>query len=124
MKSNKSHSTYNYNIKWNRRIMGKHKGCDFYSNNKRLTLQRKTAAFLGISFYDTFVKPLLKLRQRYKYSINTQFTEFITKAKYKTMITQIKAKPNLRKEILEQINKELNGSEERKEEMQKMKVNE
>ena len=40
------------------------------------------------------------------------------------MITQIKAEPNLRKEILEQINKELNGSEERKEEMQKMKVNE
>ena len=55
--------------------------------------------------------------QRYKYNINTQFTEFITKAKYKTMITYIKADPNLRKEILEQINKELNGSEERKEEM-------
>ena len=37
---------------------------------------------------------------------------------------QIKTDPNLRKEILEQINKELNGSEERKEEMWKMKVNE
>ena len=35
------------------------------------------------------------------------------------MITYIKADPNLRKEILEQINKELNGSEERKEEMWK-----
>ena len=32
---------------------------------------------------------------------------------------QIKTDPNLRKEILEQINKELNGSEERKEEIWK-----
>ena len=33
---------------------------------QRLTLPREAAALIELSFYDTFIKPLLKLRQRYK----------------------------------------------------------
>ena len=91
---------------------------------QRLTLPREAAALIGLSFYDTFIKPLLKLRQRYKNNNNKELTIYITKALHKAMIAWTKAEPNLRAEILEQINKELNQTEEIQEEIWKKIVNE
>ena len=91
---------------------------------QRLTLPREAAALIGLSFYDTFIKPLLKLRQRYKNNKNEELTKYITKAIHKAMITWTKAEPNLRPEIIEQINKELNGTEEIDEQNWKKIVNE
>ena len=91
---------------------------------QRLTLPREAAALIGLSFYDTFIKPLLKLRQRYKNNKNEELTKYITKAIHKAMITWTKAEPNLRSEIIEQINKDLNGTEEIDEQNWKKIVNE
>ena len=91
---------------------------------QRLTLPREAAGLIGLSFYDTFIKPLLKLRQRYKNNKNEELTKNITKAIHKAMITWTKAEPNLRPEIIEQINKDLNGTEEIDEQNWKKIVNE
>ena len=66
---------------------------------QRLTLPREAAALIGLTIY-------------------------ITKALHKAMIVWTKAEPNLRAEILEQINKEINQTEEIQEEIWKKIVNE
>ena len=78
---------------------------------------------MGLSFYDTFIKPLLKLRQRKKKEKNDELTKYITRATHKAMITWTKVEPNLRPEIIEQINKDLNGTEEINEQLWKKIVN-
>ena len=78
---------------------------------QRMTLPREAVALIGISYYDTFIKPMLKLRHRYHQNKNDQLKQYITKALHKAMLTWIKTEPNLRPEIIEQINKEINSIE-------------
>ena len=54
---------------------------------------------------------MLKLRQRYHQNKNDQLKQYITTALHKAMLTWIKTEPNLRQEIIEQINKERNSIE-------------
>ena len=66
---------------------------------------------------------MLKLRKRYHQNKNEQLKQYITKALHKAMLTWIKTEPNLRQEIIEQINKEINSIEQIEEKDWKQLVN-
>ena len=103
---------------------GKYKSSNIQSNNTKVNITKRSSGTNMIIILDTFIKPLLKLRQRYKNNKNEELMKFMTKAIHKAMITWIKTEPNLRPEIIEQINKDLNGSEEIDEQNWKKIVNE
>ena len=90
---------------------------------QRMALPREAEALIGISYCVTFIKPMLKLRQRYHQNKNDQLKQYITKALHKAMLTWIKTEPNLRPEIIEQINKEINSIEQIEEKDWKQLVN-
>lgn len=47
---------------------------------KRLTLPLEASTLLGISFFETFVKPIYKIREKYKTSNQIEIVNYLNKA--------------------------------------------
>ena len=82
----------------------------FSSIIKRLTLPLESASLIGISFYDIFFKPLLKIREKYLQNKQEEMAKYIEKALKKTAITWKNVEPNLTNTIINNIVELNNGN--------------
>ena len=70
----------------------------------RLILPLEAASLLGLSFFETFVKPLFKIKDKYIENNQDELTKYAITAINNTLIEWKNAEPNLDNTIL--INKE------------------
>ena len=75
----------------------------------RLTLPLEAASLMGLSFFETFVKPLLKIKDKYIENKKDELTQYINNALNKTLIEWKNAEPNLDNTILINIEQSLAG---------------
>ena len=75
----------------------------------RLTLPLEAASLMGLSFFETFVKPLLKIKDKYVENKQDELTKHVKTAINKTLIEWKNAEPNLDNTILIYIEQSLNG---------------
>ena len=75
----------------------------------KLTLPLESAALMGLSFYETFIKPLLKIKDKYIENIQTELVEYIHNALIKALVEWKNAEPNLNNTILTNIEQTING---------------
>ena len=75
----------------------------------RLTLPLEAASLMGLSFFETFVKPLLKIKDKYIENKQDELTKYVINAINKTLIEWKNAEPNLDNTILINIEQSLNG---------------
>ena len=57
-----------------------------------------------MSFFDTFVKPIYKIKEKYKELNQNEITEYLDKALKKILIEWFKAEPNLSDNIKQLLN--------------------
>ena len=77
---------------------------------KRLKLPLESAALIGLSFYDTFFKPLLKIREKYIQNNQDDIVNYIEQAFKKATITWKKFEPNLTSPIINNLLEVNNGN--------------
>ena len=75
----------------------------------KLTLPLESAALMGLSFYETFVKPLLKIRDKYTENNQMELAEYIHNALVKVLTEWKNAEPNLNNNILNNIEQTIKG---------------
>ena len=75
----------------------------------RLTLPLKAASLMGLSFLETFVKPLLKIKDKYIENKQDELTKHVITAINKALIEWKNSEPNLDNTILINIEQSLNG---------------
>ena len=75
----------------------------------KLTLPLESAALMGLSFYETFIKPLLKIKDKYIENNQTELVEYIHNALIKALAEWKNAEPNLNNTILTNIEQTING---------------
>ena len=73
----------------------------------RLTLPLEAASLMGLSFFETFVKPLLKIKDKYVENKQDELTKHVKTAINKTLIEWKNAELNLDNTILINIEKAL-----------------
>ena len=66
----------------------------------RLTLPLEAASLMGLSFFETFVKLLLKIKDKFIESKKDELIQYINDALNKTLIQWKNAEPNLDNAIL------------------------
>ena len=71
----------------------------FSSIYKRLTLPLESSALIGLSFYDIFIRPLLKVREKYIKNNQQNMANYILYALKKATITWKNVETNLTPEI-------------------------
>ena len=74
-----------------------------------LTLPLEAASLMGLSFYEIFVKPLLKIRDKYSENNQTDLVEYIQNAFNKTLVEWKNVEQNLSNIILTNIEQTMNG---------------
>ena len=77
---------------------------------KRLTLPLESAALIVLSFYDTFFKPLLKIREKYIQNNQYDMVNYIEQALKKAAITWKNIEPNLTSQIINNLLEVNNGN--------------
>ena len=75
----------------------------------RLTLPLEAASLMGLSFFETFVKLLLKIKDKFIESKKDELIQYINNAINKTLIQWKNAEPNLDNTILINIEQSLSG---------------
>ena len=81
----------------------------FTSILNKLTLPLESAALMGLSLYETFIKPLLKIKDKYIENNQTELVEYIHNALIKALVEWKNAEPNLNNTILTNIEQTVNG---------------
>ena len=64
---------------------------------------------MGLSFYETFIKPLLKIKDKYIENNQIELVEYIHNALIKALAEWKNAEPNLNNTILTNIKQTING---------------
>ena len=75
----------------------------------KLTLPLESAALMGLSFYETFIKPLLKIKDKYIENNQIELAEYIHNALIKALVEWKNAEPNLNNTILTNIEQTIYG---------------
>ena len=75
----------------------------------KLTLPLESASLMGLSFYEIFIKPLLKIKDKYLENNQNELAEYILQSINKALIEWKNAEPNLNNDILINIENTING---------------
>ena len=75
----------------------------------KLTLPLESAALMGLSFYETFIKPLLKIKDKYIENNHIELVEYIYNTLIKVLAEWKNAEQNLNNTILTNIEQTING---------------
>ena len=86
------------------------RGVIFTAIFKRLTLPLESATLVGLSFYDTFFKPLLKTREKYIQNNQEEMVQYIEQTLKKATITWKNVEPNLTNPIINNLLEVNNGN--------------
>ena len=75
----------------------------------KLTSLLESVALMGLSFYETFIKQLLKIKDKYIENNQIELVEYIYNALIKALAEWKNAEPNLNNTILANIEQTTNG---------------